>query len=174
MKVKLHISRRECITSLVGLTAAPRIVYPVTPGTSESPEGDLAILSAAAALEWQAIAAYRAGAGSGKLSPPILSAAAGFLKDHEGHAKALNATLQALGAKAVEPRQQYDFGPLPSQSAILALALELEEGAQAAYAALAVNISNRDVLKAAAGILVDESRHVTIIRSVLKLPVFST
>ena len=173
-KTNEHLSRRECFGHLIGATAVATgtMTLGLAPGLgAQSREGDLAILSAAAALELQAIAAYQAGAATGNLSPPLLQAAVGFLKDHEGHAEALNDTLEALGGERVEPHATHDFGNLSDERAILSLALRLEEGAASAYTALAANLENKDVLVAAAGILVDEVRHLTILRSVLGLPV---
>jgi hypothetical protein len=167
---------RKMVRTFVTLIAM--ILMTLTPGArvqfaeAQSLEGDLAIMSAAAALELQAIAAYQAGAESGLLSPPILAAAVSFLEDHQAHANALNSTLNALGAEAIRSHGRYDFGTLENQGDVLRLALQLEQGAADAYTALAANLQNKDVLVAAAGILVDEVSHATTLRLVLGLPVF--
>ncbi len=173
-RTSLRLNSRQCFGRLTGVIAlvAATMTLGFTPILgAQSREGDLGILSAAAALELQAIAAYQAGAATGHLSPPILQAAVGFLEEHQAHAQALNDTLEALGGERVEAHQQHNFSALPDEQAILELALELEEGAASAYTALAANLENKDVLVAAAGILVDEVRHVTTLRSVLGLPV---
>ena len=74
-------------------------------------------------------------------------------------------------ANVSKPIRIIHFSVLPDEQAILELALELEEGAASAYTALAANLENKDVLVTAAGILVDEVRHVTTLRTVLGLPV---
>lgn len=153
------LNRREYLACLTGAALIPL------------QNSDLAILSAAAALELQAVAAYQAGAASGKLSPQVLVVASDFLHEHEAHARGINAAIEALGGSAAQPLKRYHFGPLANEKSILALALDLEQGAADAYAALATNIENRKVLTAAATILVDEVKHVTLIRSVLGLPV---
>ena len=146
-KTNQHLSRRACFGHLIGAAAFANGTMTLGPGLgAQSREGDLGILSAAAALELQAIAAYQAGAASGNLSPPLLQAAVGFLKDHEGHAETLNDTLEALGGQRVEPHGNHDFGALTDEQSILSLALRLEEGAASAYTALAANLENKDVL----------------------------
>lgn len=165
------LNRRQYLQYLAGMAWVPAAAARVAPTRAQSLNGDLSILSAAAALELQAIAAYTAGAASGKLSPQVLSVAGSFLKEHEGHARAINAAIEALGGARIEPLKRYEFGALPDERSILALALELEQGAADAYTVLATNIQNQKVLSAAAAILVDETKHVTLIRLVLGLPV---
>ncbi|MBI4471717.1 MAG: ferritin-like domain-containing protein [Acidobacteria bacterium] len=164
------LNRRYYLKTLARISIVPCVTaVPIV--ESNALGSDISILTAAAALELQAIAAYKAGALSGKLSPIVLGAAVGFLHDHQEHAAAINKTIEALGGTPVSPLRRYVFGPLPDETTILAIALELEQGAVDAYSALATNIENRDVLKAAAGILVDEVKHVVLIRSVLGLEV---
>ena len=155
-RTNLPLKRRASFGRLMGVTVlvAGTMTLGFTPILgAQSREGDLGILSAAAALELQAVAAYQAGAATGNLSPPILQAAIGFMEEHQAHAKALNDTLEALGGERVEAHQHHNFSALPDEQAILELALELEEGAASAYTALAANLENKHVLLAAAGIL---------------------
>ncbi len=132
---------------------------------------DLAIVNVALGLEHQAIAAYRAGAASGLLSGSTLDMAVSFLGDHERHRDRLLGFLRRFGGAPVLPAEPYDFATITTAGDILTLAHRLEQGAVDAYLANAANLESRDILDAAAGILVDEVRHATAFKLALSLPV---
>jgi len=135
--------------------------------SGQSPQGDVGILSAALILEYQAIAAYQAGAESKLLPPNLLQVAVAFQGDHKYHRDGILNTMKTLGATPPEAPTNWDFGPLPNATAILVLACQLESGAVDAYSGLAANIENRDVLNYAAHVLADEVRHRTVLNGAL-------
>lgn len=137
-----------------------------------SPQADVRILHAALYLENEAVTAYTAAAGSGLVKGDVLAAAAAFMDDHKYHRDGIAGVLTKLGETPEPARSAYDFGRLKTADDILALALRLETGAATAYRTLASSVGNKDVLGFAAHVLCDEVRHVTVLRSVMKLPLY--
>jgi hypothetical protein len=146
------------------LTGNPKRLY------AQSLEGDLGILTAALYLEHEAVAAYQAGAESKLLSPGVLKVAVAFQSDHKYHRDGISGVLKSLGVEPSGPEKKYDFGPLHNETDILRLARDREHGAAQAYATLASNILTKPVLNFCANVLVDEVRHLTILKSVLGVP----
>ena len=138
---------------------------------AKTPAADVTILNVALGLELEAIAAYKAGAGSKLLSGAALDMAGSFLKDHERHRDLLVAWIHRLGGTPVQAKSAYDFGTITSAADIVNLAHRLEQGAADAYLANAGNLTNAGVLDDAAGVLVDEVRHATALKMALSLPV---
>ena len=136
---------------------------------AQSPERDLTILNAALYLEHEAISAYGAGAGSGLLSADVLKVAGAFMSDHQYHRDGIAGVIKTLGQMPPEAKQAYRFGRLRDANDILELALRLEQGAATAYRTLASSVQNKTVLNFCANVVVDEVRHATVLRSVLKL-----
>ena len=139
---------------------------------AESGNRDVTILHAALYLEHEAIAAYEAGAASGLLSKEVLSVAAAFMEDHKYHRDGIAGAIKTLGDAPDPAKSGYRFGALRTADDILKLALQLESGAATAYRTLASSVQNRTVLGFAAHILADEVRHMTVLRTVLKLPTY--
>ena len=139
--------------------------------SAEKFPGDVAILNVALGLEHEAIAAYQAGAESQLLSADQLSMALAFQKDHKRHRDTLSKFVRRFGGTAVEAKSQYDFGTITSAADILKLAQRLEQGAADAYLTHAAKLESREVLDAAAQVLVDEVRHTTVLKLLLGLPV---
>lgn len=146
------------------LSWRPRLLY------AQSPQGDLAILTAALYLEHEAIAAYQAGAGSKLLSPGVLKVAIAFQSDHKHHRDGIVGVIRVLGAEPAGPEAKYEFGRLRSEKDVLRLARDLENGAVRAYGTLASNIQNRTALNFGANVLVDEVRHRTVLNAALGIP----
>jgi rubrerythrin len=136
----------------------------------QSHEGDLAILTAALYLEHEAIAAYQAGAESGLLSPELMTVALAFQSDHKYHRDGITGVIRSLGGEPIEAQSKYHFGRLKTADDVLKLARRLEEGAATAYSTLASSIENKTVLNFAAHVLVDEVRHLTVLRNALARP----
>ncbi|HWA12923.1 MAG TPA: ferritin-like domain-containing protein [Burkholderiales bacterium] len=130
---------------------------------------DVAILNAALGAEREAIAAYQLGADSGLLEPAVKSLALKFQGHHKAHADILAATVSKLGGHPVEGKSKYGFAveKLKSQSDVLRLAAQLEQGAVSAYLGAVPKFENRDLSKAAASILGDEAMHWAVLRNAL-------
>lgn len=163
-------TRREALR-LAGMAGAAyllegeaKLVY------AQSPQGDLAILTAALYLEHEAIAAYQAGAESKLLSPGVLKVAVAFQSDHKHHRDGIMGVIRVLGEEPSGPGEKYDFGHLRSEKDVLRLARDREDGAVHAYGTLASNIQNRTALNFGANVLVDEVRHRTVLNAALGMP----
>ena len=151
---------------LVAATAiAPRAGMAATP--SSSTHDDLAILNVALGLEYQAIAAYQVGAESGLLQQPVLDVAVKFQSQHKDHASVLASTISRLGGKPVQPRKATDYGfptdKLKTQADVLAFAAGLEKGAASAYLGAVAQFHDKDLARAAASIMGDETMHWAIL-----------
>jgi hypothetical protein len=136
-----------------------------------SPEGDIAILNVALGLEYQAIAAYQVGAESGLLQKPVLALAVQFQGDHKQHAAVLASTVTKLGGKPVEAKPVADYhfalGGVKTQADVLQFAANYEKGAASAYLCAVPAFGNKDLAKAAASILGDETMHWAILLNAL-------
>jgi rubrerythrin len=130
---------------------------------------DVQILNTALGAELEAIAAYQLGADSKLLQKPVLDLAVTFQGHHKEHADVLAKTVVKLGGKPVEAKAKYDFPAeqLKSQGDVLKFAAKLEQGAVSAYLGAVPLFGNRDLAKAAASILGDESMHWAILRQAL-------
>ncbi len=168
--------RRGGVVSLsavaLGLVAcAPGWAAKATPEQSMSPDDDVKILNVALGLEYEAIAAYQVGAESGLLTKPVLNVAVKFQSQHRAHAGVLSSTISKLGGTAVEAKSAdtYGFptGSLHNQADVLRFAAGLEKGAASAYLGAVPQFHNRDLAKAAASILGDETMHWAILRNAL-------
>lgn len=135
----------------------------------DSTQADVQILNTALGAEYEAIAAYSVGAGSGLLKKPVLDLALMFQGQHKEHATLLAKTIAKLGGKAVEAKAKYDFPTekLKTQNDVLDFAASLERGAVSAYLGAVPLFRNGDLAKAAASILGDEAMHWAILRQAL-------
>lgn len=131
--------------------------------------GDIQILNTALGAELEAIAAYQLGAESTLLQKPVLDLAVTFQGHHKEHADVLAKTVTKLGGKPAVAKARYDFPveQLKSQADVLKFAAKLEQGAVSAYLGAVPLFGNRDLAKAAAGILGDEAMHWAILRQAL-------
>jgi rubrerythrin len=136
-----------------------------------NPGGDVDILNTALGLEYQAIAAYQVGAESGLLQKPVLDLAVQFQADHKQHAEVLASTISKLGGKPVAAKKPADYKfpveTLKNQADVLHFAAGLEKGAASAYLGAVPAFGNKDLAKAAASILGDETMHWAILRNAL-------
>ncbi len=132
---------------------------------------DITVLNTALGLEYQAIAAYQVGAESGLLQKPVLDVAVQFQGDHKQHAEVLAGTITKLGGKPVMAKKTADYKfpveTLKSQADVLRFAAGLEKGAASAYLGVVPVFNNKDLAKAAASILGDETMHWAVLRQAL-------
>jgi bacterioferritin (cytochrome b1) len=132
---------------------------------------DVAILNTALGLEYEAIAAYQVGAESGLLEKPVLAVAVQFQGDHKKHAEVLASTISKLGGTPAMAKKPADYGfpveKLKTQADVLRFAAGLEKGAASAYLGAVPVFDNRDLAKAAASILGDETMHWAVLRNAL-------
>ena len=170
------VSRREWVVGLARAAGLAPAVLGLLDRTVEAlPRGDetdAAILSAAVALEHQAIAVYDQGTLHGLVPAGLRHYAVEFRGDHIGHRDTQIGILGERGGRAPEPMVEYHFGPLRSGDDWVRQALVIEVAAQDAYAALISQIRAKDYLLSAAFILVDEIRHMTVWRRVLGLKIY--
>jgi hypothetical protein len=141
-------------------------------GAKDKPESlnaDVNILNSALAAEYQAVAAYGVGAGSGLLKGSVLSLAQTFSGHHQQHAEVLRNAVSRLGGKPAVALAQYDFpvATLKTQNDVLRFAAGLEKGAVSAYLGAVPLFADRELAKAAASILGDEAMHWAVLRQAL-------
>ena len=164
-------SRRAVLKYLAAAAGAGTVGYLLNgrlrPVLGQSVDGDAGILTAALYLEHEAIAAYQAGVESKLLSEAAGKIAVAFQSDHKYHRDGISGAIRTLGGEPIEPEKRYRFGHIQTERDVLRLARRLEKGAVDAYATLAANIQNRDVLNFGAQALTDEVRHLTVLNSVL-------
>lgn len=158
--------------AVLGLSVAGPVLAAAKGGmTSRNDEEDVTILNVALALEHQAIAAYQVGAESGLLQKPVLQVAVNFQAHHKAHAAVLAETVLKLGGKPAESLKIADYRfpveKLKAQADVLMFAAGLEQGAASAYLGAVPKFHNRDLAKAAASILGDETMHWAVLRSAL-------
>lgn len=158
----------------LGATAAIGLAHPgrvLAAKGAMSEADDLTILNTALGLEHQAIAAYQVGAESGLLDKPVLALAVQFQGHHKAHAEVLAGTVSKLGGTPVEAMDAagYGFpvGDLKAQADVLRFAAGLEKGAASAYLGAVPQFANRDLAKAAASILGDETMHWAVLLGAL-------
>jgi rubrerythrin len=131
-----------------------------------NPASDVAILNSALAAEFEAVAAYAVGAGSGLLKGGVLALATTFQGHHKQHADVLAGTVRKLGGTPAEARAKYEFPveTLKTQNDVLRFAAGLEKGAVSAYLGAVPLFKDRELSKAAASILGDEAMHWAVLR----------
>lgn len=138
---------------------------------SASQGEDAAILNAALALEFQAIAAYQLGAESGLLQKPVLDIALKFQGHHKNHAQALTGAIEQISGIAVLAKriEEYAFpiDQLKTQADVLRFAAGLEKGAASTYLKSLPIFHDKHLVQAAGSILGDESMHWAVLLNAL-------
>jgi hypothetical protein len=165
-------TRREALRLIAGAGTAGATLLMLPPGMlcAQSKEGDLSIVSAALRLEHEAVAAYRFGIDSKRLSGDQLKYAVAFQGDESYHRDGLAGAIKALGGEPVGPQKDYGFGQAQSATDFIRVVHMLEQDFIRAYGSLAANVQNKDVLNFAAHILADEVRHLTVWHHELGIP----
>lgn len=163
------ITRRRGLFTLGALAATGLAQSAFAKGPASN--GDAAILNAALALEFQAIAAYQVGAESKLLDKPVLDLAVQFQGHHKAHAAALTVAIEQSGGVAVESKTIADYAfpvdQLKSQADVLRFAAGLEKAAASAYVSSLANLRQKNLIKGAAAILGDETMHWAVLLGAL-------
>lgn len=164
------ITRRQGLFTL-GAVAAMGLARSALAKGAGGNAGDVAILNAALALEFQAIAAYQVGAESTLLEKPVLDLAVQFQGHHKAHASALTVAVENSGGVAVESKTIADYAfpvdQLKSQADVLRFAAGLEKAAASAYVSSLANLRQKSLIKGAAAILGDETMHWAVLLNAL-------
>jgi hypothetical protein len=166
-------ARRVVLSALaVALLAGCESLVPrADKPTLGATEDDVALLGAALALEYDAIAAYEAGLVSGLARPPAQELARRFRDDHARHAEALVGAIVRLGGR---PAEGSGRGPpaasLAGEADLLRFAASLEQGLALMYLGAVPAFADRDLAKAAAGIMGVETMHWAALRALLGEP----
>lgn len=151
--------------------STPGILAGWQPRKDSTAASDANILNAALASEFEAVAAYQVAADSGLLQKPVLDVAMKFQGQHQAHADFLTSTVKTLGGKPAEPRKAADYnfptGTLKTQTDVLQFGAGLEQKAARAYLGMIAVLDDRDLAKAIASILGDETMHWAILRQAL-------
>lgn len=139
-----------------------------------SAEQDAALLNAAIALEYEGIAAYELGLGSGLLPADVAGVARLFQSHHKQHNEELSAAVVRLGgvpavAKPIaEYAEELEASKIKTAGDILQLALRLERGATSAYMGLIEPLKGSDLDVIVAKIGADEAMHTGFFIAALK------
>lgn len=156
--------------------AAPVVLVSSTRVLAAGPEGDIAILNTALALEHQGIAAYELGAKSGLLKGDVLKTAVLFQSHHKDHRDALAATVQKMGGKPAAAKSLDDYAKdldaasLKSATDVLKLAQRLEMGATNAYLGVIPSLSDKGLAQVSAKLAADEALHWGVLTNALAMP----
>lgn len=165
-----RVTRRRGLFAL-GAIAATGLAQSAWARGAGANSGDVAILNAALALEFQAIAAYGVGAESNLLQKPVLDLALQFQGHHKAHAAALAVAVEKSGGVAVEAKTLADYAfpleQLKSQADVLRFAAGLEKAAASAYVSSVANLRQKSLIKGAAAILGDETMHWAVLLGAL-------
>jgi rubrerythrin len=138
---------------------------------------DVSIMQGALALEHEGIAAYRLSGASGLLSPATLKVALVFKGHHEQHRDSLAKLIGQAGGAPVEPKSDADYtealklGLLKTETDVVTLAANLEQGAANAYAGQVAAISERKLVHLFTQLSSDEAVHWATLNNALKKPI---
>ena len=101
----------------------------------------------------------------------MLAVAVKFQGQHKAHAEVLSSTISKLGGTPVMAKKPDEYGfptaSLKSQADVLEFAAGLEKGAASAYLGAVPQFHNKDLAKAAASIMGDETMHWAILLNAL-------
>jgi len=134
---------------------------------TDSPEGavaDVNVLNEALELEHEAVAAYSAALEV--LTGSALRAGRTF-RDHEReHVQALTRAIRDLGGRPTKPGR-FEFPRLRTQEEVLRFAVELENGAVAAYVDAIPKLDDPDLRSTAASIVANEAEHLAVLHEAM-------
>lgn len=185
LHAETRASRRNLMkTAAIGGAAVTigSMVLPLNNLVSASAQelDDATIAAFAASVEYTAVAAYKAAAGSGKVTTAAVGAAATmFLGHHKEHGDAFLAAsggkwekdkpnaklLEALSKQLTDAKNEKD---------VVKLAYDTENAAAATYMFALGALQSADALKLTASILPVESAHAVVLAGVLGLPATDT
>ncbi len=174
-------SRRDLVTTAAIAGAAVTIgstVLPLNRLVSANAQmlDDATIAAFAASVEYTAVAAYKAAAGSGKVTTPAVGAAAMlFLGHHKEHGDAFQSASGGKIAKdTTNPKLlkalSDQLTAAKTEKDVLKIAYDTENAAAATYLFALGALQSADALKLTASILPIESAHAVVLAGVLGLP----
>ncbi|MCU1352291.1 MAG: ferritin-like domain protein [Acidimicrobiales bacterium] len=136
---------------------------------------DAAIATFAMTVEYAAVEAYKAAAGSGKLEPAVVTIGTTFAGHHKEHGDAFAGIVKATAAdKKPNAAILKAFGPklaaAKDQAALLEIAYTIEEAAAATYLFALGALTDKAHAAATATILPIESQHAVVLATALKKP----
>jgi hypothetical protein len=138
---------------------------------------DVAIMQGALELEHEGIAAYRLAGQSGLLTPGTLATARLFMGHHEQHRESLASLITKAGGKPQQPKQdtayitELNLGALKSEADVIALAIQLEQGAANAYVGQVAALRDRKLAHLFTQLASDESVHWTALTVAVGRPI---
>jgi rubrerythrin len=142
---------------------------------------DVQILQTAASIETLAVATYKTALtlpfiGGASANAVVKAFATTTMQQHQQHLDAFNGTIMGLGGKAQtnpDPALtrvvQAAVPGLTSPGPVVALALELEQGAAETYVADVAALSDANAKKLTASIMGVEAQHASVLRAVQAL-----
>jgi hypothetical protein len=179
-----HGASSRVITFGGGLLAAAGIAAAldaVTAGPAFASSPDVRMLQTAASIEVLAVATYKTALtlpfiGGSAANPVVKAFATTTMQQHQEHLDAFNAAVTRLGgtaqtdpdpvlAKVVQAAVPGLTSPVP----VVALALELEQGAAETYVADVAALSDAESKKVTASIMGVEAQHVSVLLAVQAL-----
>jgi hypothetical protein len=141
----------------------------------DAPLADDDIAAFAESVELAAVEAYRAAAGSGKVTTPAVGeAATTFAGHHQEHAAAFGGAAGAKATKKANARLLQVVGDqikqARDQAGVLKIAYDLENAAAATYVYALGALQSKEALQLTASILPVESQHAVVLGMALGRP----
>jgi hypothetical protein len=167
------------ILAAAGIAGAFDAVF-ASPAFAASPT-DIQILQTASSIEVLAVATYKTALtlpfiGGSSANPVVKTFATTTMQQHSQHLAAFNAAITGLGGKAqtnpdpaLAKVVQAAVPGLTSPGPVVALALELEQGAAETYVADVAALSDANARKVTASIMGVEAQHASILLAVQAL-----
>jgi hypothetical protein len=167
------------ILAAAGIVSAFETMF-ASPAFASSPT-DIQILQTASSIEVLAVATYKTALtlpfiGGSSANPVVKTFATTTMQQHGQHLAAFNAAITGLGGKpqtnpdpALAKVVQAAVPGLTSPGPVVALALELEQGAAETYVADVAALSDANAKKVTASIMGVEAQHAAILRAVQAL-----
>lgn len=167
------------ILAAAGIAGAFDAVF-ASPAFAASPT-DIQILQTASSIEVLAVATYKTALtlpfiGGSSANPVVKTFATTTMQQHSQHLAAFNAAITGLGGKAqtnpdpaLAKVVQAAVPGLTSPAPVVALALELEQGAAETYVADVAALSDANAKKVTASIMGVEAQHASILLAVQAL-----
>ena len=180
-----HATRRDSVRrgmrlggAVLAASALPLVAGARGAGAKSPPAGsDAKILANLTAYEQAAAVTYRQGLGTGALSPDAEDTFRLLESQEQEHADALAAAARDAGGRPPAPPHPaaVSLGPrrltaLRTQTALLAFALDGEEGAVHAYWGALKELSGAKRIELAAQVMANRGQHLVLLRQALGRP----
>jgi rubrerythrin len=167
------------VLAAAGVTGALQTLF-ASPAFAAS-STDVQILQTAASIETLAVSTYKTALtlpfiGGASANPVVKTFATTTMQQHSQHLTAFNAAITGLGGKpqtnpdpVLAKVVQAAVPGLTSPAAVVALALELEQGAAETYVADVAALSDANAKKLTASIMGVEAQHASVLLAVQAL-----